>query len=63
LDPRQYSEPVALQYVVDALTETDEDDPVDLEDNDFWQVLQVLKTVVDCMRDAQGTNERDRPGR
>ena len=59
LDPRQYSEPAALQYVVDALTETDEDDPVDLEDNDFWQVLQVLKTVVDCMHNAQGTHERE----
>lgn len=55
LEGSRYSEPAALQYVVDALTEADEDDPVDLEDDDFWQVLQVLKTVVDCMHGAQRT--------
>ena len=47
------SEPAALQYVVDALTETDADDPVDFDDNDFWQILQILKTLVDCMHGAQ----------
>lgn len=55
LEASRYSEPAALQYVVDALTEADEEDPVDLDDDDFWQVLQVLKTAVDCMHDARRT--------
>lgn len=46
------AEPAALQYVVDALTETDADDPVDFADDDFWQILRILKTLVDCMHDA-----------
>lgn len=45
------SEPAALQYVVDALTEKGED-PVPLSQDEFWRLLRVLKTVVDCMPDA-----------
>ena len=53
LDVDRCSEPAALQYAVDALTEVDEEDPVDIDDDDFWTALRVLKTVVDCMHDAQ----------
>ena len=41
-----------MQYVIDALTEESADDPVILSDDDFWRILQVLKTVVDCMHSA-----------
>jgi hypothetical protein len=47
------SEPAVMQYVIDALTEDNEDDPVALTDDDFWRVLQVLKTVADCMHSAR----------
>ncbi len=46
------SEPAVMQYVIDALTEENSDDPVPLIDQDFWRVLQVLKTVTDCMHEA-----------
>ena len=49
------SEPAVLQYVVDALTEHDESDPISITDEEFWRALQVLKTCCDCMHDA-GTN-------
>ena len=49
----KYPEPAALQYAVDALTEVDEEDPVDIADDEFWHVLRLLKTIVDCMHDAQ----------
>ena len=48
-------EPVVMQYVIDALTEESEDDPVTLTDDDFWRILQVLKTVADCMHSARRT--------
>jgi hypothetical protein len=47
------SEPAVMQYVIDALTEENEDDPIDVSDDDFWSILQVLKTVSDCMHSAQ----------
>ena len=53
LEADSYPEPAALQYAVDALTEDDDEDPVDIEDDEFWHALRVLKTVVDCMHDAQ----------
>lgn len=46
------SEPAALQYIVEALTEQDEADPISLVEHEFWQILQVLKTHCDCMHDA-----------
>ena len=49
------SEPSVLQYVIDALTEEDDDDPVTLTEVEFWQILQVLKTFADCMHDARAT--------
>ena len=49
------SEPAVMQYVIDALTEENEDDPVALTDEDFWRILQVLKTVADCMHFARHT--------
>lgn len=53
LDADRYTEPAALQYAVDALTEADEEDPVDIDDDEVRIALRVLKTVVDCMHDAQ----------
>jgi hypothetical protein len=55
LDASAYSEPAALQYVIDALTEPDDNDPVDLDEHEFWHILQVLKTVIDCMHAAPRT--------
>ena len=49
------SEPAVMQYVIDALTEENEDDPIALADDDFWRILQVLKTVADCMHSARRT--------
>jgi hypothetical protein len=51
--PDTYSEPAALQYAMGALAEEDEEDPVDIADDEFWHALRVLKTVIDCMHDAQ----------
>ena len=45
------SEPAVLRYVIDALTEEGQD-PVELSDGEFWHILRVLKTVVDCLHDA-----------
>jgi hypothetical protein len=45
------SEPAVLRYILDALTE-DDDDPIELSDEEFWHILRVLKTVVDCLHDA-----------
>ena len=56
LAPGLTSEPAVMQYVVDALTEESDDDPVDLSEDDFWRILQVLKTVTDCMHFARKTN-------
>lgn len=50
------SEPTVLQYVIDALTEEDDVDPVTLTETEFWQILQVLKTFADCMHDAGATD-------
>ena len=47
------SEPAVVQYVIDALTEESDDDPVAVSDTDFWHILHVLKTVSDCMHAAQ----------
>lgn len=46
------TEPAAMQYIVDALTEFDESDPVAMTDDEFWVALQVLKTFCDCMHSA-----------
>lgn len=50
--PEQTTEPAALQYIVDALTEQDEADPIPLTEHEFWLLLQVLKTYCDCMHDG-----------
>ncbi|MDH4189019.1 MAG: hypothetical protein OEW21_02280 [Betaproteobacteria bacterium] len=47
------SEPAVMQYVIDALMEESDDDPVALADDDFWHIVQVLKTVADCLHDAR----------
>src|SRR5439155_25860999 len=38
------SEPAVMQYVIDALTEENEDDTVALTADDCWRIFQVLKT-------------------
>jgi hypothetical protein len=43
------TEPAVTQYIIDALTEKDEDDPITLSETEFWHLLHVLKTVTDCM--------------
>lgn len=53
LRPELASEPAVMQYVIDALTEENEDDPVSLSEEDFWRIVQVLKTVADCMHSAR----------
>ena len=55
LEAGRFWEPAALQYAVDALTEDDEEDPVEIDDDEFRQALRVLKTVIDCMHDAHHT--------
>jgi len=50
--PTLTAEPTVMQYVVDALTEADESDPITMTDEQYWQMLQVLKTSCDCMHDA-----------
>jgi hypothetical protein len=49
-------EPHVLQYVIDALTEVPEDDPVELTANEFWHLFATLKTVVDTLHDASTTS-------
>ncbi len=46
------TEPAVFSYVLDALSE-DQDDPVVLDDAEFWHIVRVLKTVTDCLHDAQ----------
>ena len=56
-------EPHVLQYVIDALTEEPEDDPVHLTEKEFWHVFATLKTVVDTLHDAStAASSYDRPG-
>jgi hypothetical protein len=51
LEEASSSEPAVLRYILDALTE-DDDDPDELSDDEFWHILRVLKTVVDCLHDV-----------
>jgi hypothetical protein len=46
------SEPAVFRYLVSAMTE-DSDDSVRLADDEFWHILHILKTVSDCLHDAQ----------
>ena len=52
LPPDLTPEPHVMQYVIDALTEQDNADLVVLDEAEFWHILQVLKTVSDCMHDV-----------
>lgn len=45
-------EPVVFLFVLHTLTEDNEDEPIDVEELDFWHIVQVLNTVSDCMHDA-----------
>ena len=57
LEPGLTTEPAVMQYVVDALSEEDEE-PIDLSAEEFWHILHVLKTVADCLHDAGAANKR-----
>jgi hypothetical protein len=46
------SKPVAIGYVVAALTEVSEPDSVHLTDDGFWHLYAVLKTVVEALHDG-----------
>jgi hypothetical protein len=46
------AEPAVIQYVVDALTESDPDDLIAMSEQDRWHIMQVLKTVSDCLHGA-----------
>jgi hypothetical protein len=49
-------EPYVLQYVIDALTEVPDDDPVELTTSEFWHLFATLKTVVDTLHDASAVS-------
>ena len=46
------SEPAVMQYVVDALTELDQEDPVPLDPEELGHLLAVLRTVVESLHQA-----------
>jgi hypothetical protein len=48
------TEPFALRYVIEALTERTEDDPIDINDDEFWQIFVVLKTVIETLHEMAG---------
>jgi hypothetical protein len=50
--PELSSEPAITQYIVDALTEK-EDEPIVLSAEEFWHAFRVLKTVSDCFHNAR----------
>lgn len=43
-----------LRYALDAM-KSDPEDPVDLTDEEFREMLCILKTVTDCLHDAKKT--------
>lgn len=45
-------EPAAMQYVLDALSE-DQEDPVELSDDHYRHAVAILRTVVECMHFAR----------
>ena len=46
------SEPAVLRYIVGAMA-PDQKDSVDLADDEFWRMLRILQTVLECLHDAQ----------
>jgi hypothetical protein len=46
------TEPTVFRYLVEAMTE-ETDDHLVLADDEFWHVLRILKTVSDCLHDAE----------
>jgi hypothetical protein len=51
------SEPAVFRYIVDALTEDADEDPVSLTDDEFWHIVSIMKTVSDCLHDAQKSRQ------
>jgi hypothetical protein len=47
------TEPHVFRYIVEALTEENQDDPVSLSDEEAWQLVAVLKTVAESLHDAR----------
>lgn len=45
------TEPVVLAYVIEALVEPS-DDPEELSEEEFWQVLHILATAAACLHEA-----------
>ena len=48
------SEPLAMRYVIEALTEQASDDPIDINDDEFWHMVAVLKTVIETLHEMAG---------
>jgi hypothetical protein len=48
------SEPLAMRYVIEALTERAADDPIDINDDEFWLMVAVLKTVIETLHEMAG---------
>jgi len=49
---REIAEPSVVRYIVDAMTETNPDDPIAISEEECRHAVQVLKTVSDCLHDA-----------
>jgi hypothetical protein len=52
LAEREVSEPSVIEYIIDAMTETNPDDPISISEDERRHAVQVLKTVSDCLHDA-----------
>ena len=47
------SEPAVFRYIVEALEETEGDEPVALTDDEFWNMLCILQAASECLHDAK----------
>ena len=54
------SEPAVMQYVVEALTDLEQEDPVPLDPEELGHLLAVLRTVVESLHQACRPQLRDK---
>ena len=52
------AEPYAFRYVIEAFTEQSEDDSIEISDDEFWQMLAVLRTVIETLHEMAGAEKR-----
>lgn len=50
--PESISEPAVFNYILGVLR-SDQEEPVELSEDEYWHTLRVLKVVSDCLHDAQ----------